>query len=229
VPLFHSLVATTVAPPAASAVTTPAWLTAAIVGAELDHTTVRPVSTFPDASVSLAEACAVWPTTREPALNVTATCDTGTGETLNPIDPLFPSLVAVTVIVPKAIAFRTPVGEMVATAVFDEVQPTVRPVRTLPDASLSVTLICIVAPALSDVELAVSNTVATGVGGGASTVRDAAPVCPSLVATTDADPALTAVMVPAGDTVATSTFALDHMTVRPVRMFPPASRSVAAA
>src|SRR5688572_28091139 len=46
-PLFPSLVATTLAVPAASAVTTPFGLTEATDGVDVDHTTVLPLRTFP--------------------------------------------------------------------------------------------------------------------------------------------------------------------------------------
>lgn len=72
-------------------------------------------------------------------------------------------------------------------------------------------------------------TLATGLGVGATTVNVAAPVCPSLVAMTEAVPGATAVTRPAAVTVATSGLALDHVTVRPVRTLPAASRSVAVA
>jgi hypothetical protein len=228
-PAFPSLVATMLAVPAESAVTNPPWLTVATSGAELDQTMLRPVRTFPLASVSLAVACAVCPTRIDPALNVTATAATGGGETVNPIDPVFPSLDAAIVTVPAAIALTRPVVETVAIAVFDDVQPTVRPVSTLPDASFSVITTCIVAPTASVVELAESDTVSTGAGAGASTVNVEPPVCPSLLAMIDADPALTAVTVPLAETVATPGFALDQVTVRPVKTFPAASRRVAVA
>jgi hypothetical protein len=173
-PLFPSLVATTFAVPAATAVTSPAPLTDATPGADDVHVTERPVNTLPAESRSVACACAVWPTVREVADSVTFTVATGTGVTVSGSEPLCPSLVAVTVTVPAASAVTTPVGETVATVVLEEVQPTVRPVRTFPDASLSVTLICIVAPTTSDVELTESETVATAAGGGATTARVAA-------------------------------------------------------
>ena len=72
-------------------------------------------------------------------------------------------------------------------------------------------------------------TVATAAGVGAATVAVAAPVRPSLVATIDAEPAETAVTTPVELTVATSGFALDHVTDRPVSTLPAASRSVAVA
>jgi hypothetical protein len=79
------------------------------------------------------------------------------------------------------------------------------------------------------VDVAASDTVATGAGGGAETVTVAALVFPSLTATIDADPAATAVTNPEGDAVAISGFALDHVIVRPVSTLPAASTSVAVA
>jgi hypothetical protein len=204
-------------------------LTAATAGAELAHVTVRPVSTAPLASFSVAVACAVPPTTSDDADNATLTLATGTGDTVSPSDPLTPSLVAVMTTAPAATAVTSPLAETIATAVLDEVQPTVRPLRTFPDASFNVMVICNVSPTVNDVELAVRVTVATGAGAGAATVTVAAPLCPSMVAITDADPAFTAVTVPVAETVATSGLALDHVTVRPVRMLPAASRRVAVA
>jgi len=106
----------------------------------------------------------------------TETVATGIGETVSESDPLFPSLVAVTVTEPLATPFTRPLGETVATAVFDDGQPTVRPVSSRPIASLMVTVTDNVDPTTSDVELADSVTVATGAGAGASMVTVAAPV-----------------------------------------------------
>ena len=227
--LRPSLAAVIVALPAASAVTSPAGDTLATAGADAALLTARPVSTFPAASFSTAVACAVCPTPSDAALSVTDTVATGGGDTTKTIDPAFPSLDAVTVTVPDASARRRPVGETVAIAVFDEVQPTVRPLSTLPDASVSVTTTWTVAPIASVEELAESDTVATGAGVGALTVNVPAPVCPSLVATIDADPALTAVTAPVDETVATSGLALDHVTTRSVKTVPEPSRNVAEA
>ena len=72
-------------------------------------------------------------------------------------------------------------------------------------------------------------TVETGAGGGAFTVSCTLPVFVSLVATMDADPGATAVTNPLDDTVAMAVLLLDHVTTRPVRMKPLASRVTAVA
>lgn len=104
------------------------------------------------------------------------TLATATGVMLSDSDPLFPSLVAVTVTEPAARPVTSPLGEIVANVVFEDVQPTVRPVRTCPTESLSVTVTCNVAPTASDAELADSVTLTTGAGVGAATVAVAPPV-----------------------------------------------------
>ena len=81
----------------------------------------------------------------------------------------------------------------------------------------------------SVVEVADRVTVATAAGAGAAIVAVAAPVCPSLAAMIDAEPDATAVICPVELTVATSGFALDHVTDLPVSTLPAASRSVAVA
>jgi hypothetical protein len=121
--------------PAASAVMTPVGLTVATAGVELDHVTVLPVSAFPAASVSWALACPVCPATSDDALNETTTAATGAGETAKLIVAVLPSLDAVMTTLPAVIAFTSPVADTVAIAVLAEVQPTVRPVSTLPAAS----------------------------------------------------------------------------------------------
>src|SRR5919108_1750378 len=65
----------------------------------------------------------------------------------------------------------------------------------------------------------------TGVEG--VTVIAELPLCPSLVAVIVAAPTATAVTRPLPFTVATPVLLLDHVTVRPVKTFPLASRSVA--
>ena len=104
------------------------------------------------------------------------TVATGTGETVSGRVPLIPSLVAVIVTEPLATPLTKPLGETAATAVFDEVQPTVRPVSVLPLASFSVTVTCKVDPVVTVVEVAESVTLATGTGAGAFTVTLAPPL-----------------------------------------------------
>src|SRR5688572_2938711 len=78
-PVLPSLVATMVATPAATAVTSPEEETLATAGVEEDHTMVRPVKTLPEASRSVAVACAVFCTVRVEELNDTLTVATAPG------------------------------------------------------------------------------------------------------------------------------------------------------
>src|SRR5688500_19174587 len=107
-----------------------------------------------------------------------------------------------------------------------------RPVRVFPLASRVTAENCTDPPTVAlDVE-GVTETDATGVGGGggdALTVSAAEPFCPSLVATMFAEPALTAVTTPLPLTEAIPALELDHAIARPVRVFPLASLRVAVA
>jgi hypothetical protein len=118
-----------------------------------------------------------------------------------------------------------PVEETVATAVFELAHATVRPVSTWFAASRNVTDACVTCPTEIG-EVRVTDTLATG---GALTVSAALPVTPPDVARICAVPGETAVTSPLLFTVAIEVLELDHVTVRPVRMFPDASRSVALA
>jgi hypothetical protein len=215
--------------PAATAVTAPFADTEPIAGDNDDHVTERPDSTLPVASRRIAVAWVVCPTCKEDDASVTATVFTGTAATVSGSVPVFPSLVALSVTLPAATPVTKPLGDTLATEVFDDVQPIVRPLSTFPAASFKVAVTCSVAPASRVLELAESVTVATGAGAGAATVTGAPPLWPSLVARIDAEPALTAVTTPADDTVATSVFALDHVMVRPVSTLPAASFRTAVA
>ena len=75
--------------------------------------------------------------------------------------------------------------------------------------------------------LAVAGETVTDATGTGVTVMDDVPLCPSLVAVIVAEPATLVVTRPAPETVATVVLFDDHVTVRPVRMFPLASLSVA--
>ena len=133
VPLLPSLVAVTVAEPAATPVTTPLDETVAIPVLELDHVTARPESTAPFASYAVAVSCAVCPTLTLAVAGETLTDATGTvtAVTLTEAVPLFPSLVAVMVAEPAAIPLTTPLDETVAMPVLELDHVTARPVSTL--------------------------------------------------------------------------------------------------
>jgi len=228
-PVLPSLDATMLVVPAATAVTTPVADTDPTAGDDDDHVTERPDSTLPDASRRVAVAWVFCPTCSEDDASPTATVLTGAAATVSASVPVFVSLVAVSVTLPAAMPVTSPVGETLATEVFDDVQPIVRPVRTFPVASFNVAVTCSVVPTSKVLELAESVTVATGAGAGAATVAAAAPLWPSLVAMIDAEPALTALTTPDDDTLATSVFALVHVMVRPVSTLPAASFRTAVA
>ena len=73
----------------------------------------------------------------ELAASVAVTVLTGTKVTVSSADPLWPSLVAVMVLVPAPTVVIAPVALTVATVVVDDCHVTVRPTSTLPLASFS--------------------------------------------------------------------------------------------
>jgi len=105
-------------------------------------------------------------------------------------------------------------------------QLTVRPVRMLPAASFSVAVAWSVprTTTLGDARLTVTDATGTSV-----TVMVAEPLLPSLVAVIVAVPAATPVTRPLVFTEAIEELLLDQLTVRPVRMVPLASFSIAVA
>lgn len=134
--------------------------------------------------------------------------------------PLFPSLVAVIVIVPAATAVTTPDVVTVASAELLDDHDTARPVSTLPLASRVEAASVSDAPTASCDDAGVTTTDATGAGAGAFTVICALPVFPSLVAVIVAVPAAFAVTTPLALTVAVCG-ALDAQTMlRPVSVLP---------
>jgi len=138
VPDAVPLVAVIVVVPGATAVTTPVADTVATPGVVELHVTVRPVRTLPSLSLSVAVSVVVVPATKLALLGVTVTVATGTGVTVMAATALFPSLVAVMFAEPEATAFTSPDDDTVATDEWSVVQVIVRPVSTLPFASLSV-------------------------------------------------------------------------------------------
>src|SRR5438309_1797030 len=88
VPLFPSLVAVTVAAPAATPVTNPLPLTVAAAGLLDAHVTTRPVSAAPLASFGVAVSCAVCPPCRLAVAGLTVTDATATLDTVIAAVPL---------------------------------------------------------------------------------------------------------------------------------------------
>jgi len=222
-----------VAVPAATAVTRPvAFTVAAAVLLEL-QLTIRPVSALPLASFVTAVSCCVGviPSTRVAEDGLTVTVATGTGFTViaGVGAELTDSLVAVIVAVPTPTAVTVagePFALTVSTAVLLDTQVIVRPVRMLPFASLTVAVSCCASFTIIGVTGAETVTLVTGAG---VTVSVALPVFPSLIAMIWTEPGATAVTRPADDTVATAVLPELHEMLRPVRIFPEASRVVAVA
>jgi hypothetical protein len=148
------------------------------------------------------------------------------GATVIPVNPLFPSLVAVMLAFPITSPVTTPVVLTVALVVLSEDHVTDLPTRTFPPASFVVAVACVVlsTPIVDDPTDTVTDATATE-----TTVTVADPLRPSLAAVMLADPALTAVTTPAVLTVATEELSDDQDTARPVRICPFASFVVAVA
>ena len=225
VPLLPSLVAVIVTgPPAATPVTSPLPFTLAIVLSLDVQVITRPVNGLPLASLGVALSCTICPVATLAVAGATVTVATGTCVTVIPAVPLFPSLVAMIVAEPAVFAVTSPLPFTVATVVLFEDHVTVRPVRMLPLASLSVAVSCCVWPACTLAGAGLTVTVATG----AVTVILAAPLLPSLVAViVTGPPAATPVTSPLPFTLAI-VLSLDAQVItRPVSGLPFASVGVA--
>jgi len=146
VPLCPSLVAVIVAAPCPCAVTSPLLLTVAIPAALVLHDTVRPESGFPAESRGVAVNCRVWPTVRLRLAGLTVTDATGTTTTATVTEADFPSLVAVIVAVPAALAVTSPLLLTVTTPAALVLHDTVRPESGFPAESRGVAVSCPVWP-----------------------------------------------------------------------------------
>src|SRR5436190_23009728 len=162
VPLCPSLVAVIVAEPATTPVTSPLALTVATAVLLLDHVIVRPDSALPLASFGVAVSWTVCRAGTLAVAGLTVTEATGTGTTVMADVPLCPSLVAVIVAGPATFPVTSPLPLTVATAVLELDQVTVRPVSTLPFASLSVAVSWTVFPSFTFAVAGVTVTDATG-------------------------------------------------------------------
>jgi hypothetical protein len=198
-----------------------------------DHVTTRPVSTVPPASFSVAFSCWVWAIVIVDVPGATVTLATGSCAIVTVAAPLALPLVAVIVTVPLSFApvgdtsATSPVLDTVAMAVLLEDHVTVRPVRTVPPASLSVAASCWVCVA---VIVDVPGVTVTLVTGSCVIVTVAVPLALPLVAVIVTVPLSFGPVGdtrPVLDTVAMPVLLEDHVTVRPVSTVPPASLSVA--
>src|SRR2546422_821392 len=133
--------------------------------------------------------------------------------------PLCPSLVAVIVAVPTALAVPKPAALTVATVVLLLAHVIVRPVSTLPAESLVVTDSCAVWPTKTLAEAGLTVTDATGTLA-TVTVMTAVPFLPSLLALIVTVPGAPLDTRPFPLTVATAASLVAHVTGRPVSGLP---------
>src|SRR5689334_7649766 len=145
---------------------------------------------------------------------------TGFGLTVIAAEPDLPSLVAVIVAVPAAIAVTSPVDETLATlgALVDHA--TARPARTWPDPSRGSALSCVVCPTTRSLAFGVTTTAATGTD---VIVIVATADLPSLDPVMIALPAASAVTSPLALTLATVALLVANVTGRPGSSLPCAS------
>src|SRR6185437_7396270 len=200
-----------------------------------DQLTVRPLSLLPAESRTVAvnvTVCAESIVVAPFGLTVTDATDGGAaGRTKIVALPLLPSLVAVTVAEPGAIALTTPVLDTVAiaAALVDHVMA--RPESAAPFASRAVAESVTEPPMLRLAVPGFTATDATGIGGGgvvAVTTTCAVPVLPSAVAVMSVVPAPTPVTRPLALTVAIDLFADAHVMGRPASVLPFASVATAS-
>jgi len=224
VPAAPSLVAVTVADPAAIPTTKPVAFTVATPGALLAHVTGRPPSGLPAASLGVAVNWTVPLAGSVAVAGLTSTEATGTGATPTVALPLLPSVVAVIDADPTASPWTSPLPFTLATAGALLCHVTVRPDSGWPFASIGVAVSCTVAPTCTVGLEGLTPTVATGTG---VTLIDEVPLFPSLVAViVTGPPALVPVTRPPAVTSATAGSLLCQVTVRPVSALPAASLGV---
>src|SRR5256885_2786371 len=137
VPLFPSLVAAIVAKPAVRPVTRPFVPTAATAVLLLDQVTTRPVSVLPVESFVTAASCWVLPTLMLADAGLSVTEATGTLDTVIVALALLPSLAAVTVAEPTALAVTRPLSFTAAIAAGPLHPPTEGPAYPPPPGSRS--------------------------------------------------------------------------------------------
>src|ERR1041385_2306180 len=168
-----------VADPPALPVTRPLVFTVAIVELLLDHVTTRPTSTFPAESLVVAANCVVPFTCKLTLVGETETVATGTGTTVIVEVLLFPSLVAVTTVEPKATAVTNPLELTVPTAELLLVQVIFVLLNVPPAESKVIAVSWRTAPTK---RLAATGLTVMEATGTIETVIVATPLFPSLVA-----------------------------------------------
>lgn len=222
VPVLPSDSAVIVAVPVVTPVTTPELgVTVAIAGALVDQLTVRPVSTFPFASRSVAVSCRVDPRRTLPGDGVTVTVATGAGVTVTADDPDTVPIDALTSALPTATPVTRPLALTVAFCVAFDAHWNTTPGKVAFDASRATAVSCRVCPTATVVGLGDTATLVT------PTATAAVPFTPSLEAVIVTAPAFSPVTRPVLDTTAMVSLLELQPTTRSVSTVVP-ERTVAA-
>ena len=210
--------------PAATAVTRPVPETVATDGVPELHDTVRPVTTAPFTSRTVATRSAVPPMESVALPGATVTLPIAAGDTVIVAVPVLPSTVAVMVLDPAATAVTRPVLDTEATDGELDDQSTTRPSTIAPFTSRTVAAKSMAPPTVSEAGVGAMLTDAIG---GAFTVTVADPVRPSAWARMITVPTPTAVTTPVDETVATLGDPLLQVMVRSRSTAPDASSAIA--
>jgi hypothetical protein len=225
VPLAEPEVAVIVSVPLATAVTSPADETVAIVVSDDAHVTVAPEIAVPPASLTVAASVTVSPMdAKDFVLGDSATLD-AVWVTVTTAVPLADPEVAVIVSVPLATAVTSPPDDTVAIDVLDDAQVTVVPDMVAPPASFTVAARVTVSP--TDTRVFVLGASVT-LEAAWVTVTAAVPLTDPDVDVIVAVPFATAVTSPADETVAVASLDVAHVTAAPEIAVPPASCTAAA-
>src|SRR5580704_12491034 len=217
--LAAPLVAVIVSTPTFTPVTTPFASTVETAGFDDDHVMARPVSTLPAESWVVADSCVESWTITEGFDGAITIFLTGTRLTVTLPVPLALPELAVMVTVPRALASTRPAWSTGAIVVSLLDHTTVRPVRTLPDASFVVSVNWNASPTRSVTEGGATMTFATGTE---TTMTRAGCVgeTPAVLASMLTAPTATAVTLPLWVTLAIVGSLVDQNSVWPLTCDP---------
>src|SRR5215207_5162938 len=179
----------------------------------LVHTTGRPSSVLPRASIAFAVNVVLFPASIVTSAGVTTTRAIGTSATVTTALPAAPSTTAVIVAVPGKRPVTCPVCETAATPALFVVHTTGRPVIATPRLSNAVAT-RFALPATKTLTLSGAMRTDAAREGSATTVTEAIPDFPSADAATSTRPAFTPETMPLSETVAIDGSALTHTTRR---------------
>jgi hypothetical protein len=147
--LTPSLVAWIVVEPTVMAVTRPVLETLATAVLLLFHVTTRSVTTVPSLSRTVALSWRLEPAMIDGAVGDNAILPTGTGATTTGASPVVFDTFARTRVEPRPLPRKTPLLVMEAIVESSVLHATVRPVSTVPPASVMIVLSCVDRPLMT--------------------------------------------------------------------------------